>query len=777
MQMHNKHHIHMQELMGRSLVPVLALLLSLVSVTMRADDIPTLNDSSYYEISTAAQLKWFAAKVNAGDQSINGVLTADIDLSELGEDYWTPIGYVSEESLSSKTYKGKFNGDNHVIRGLVLRKAAASGLFGYTEGATISNIIVSGAQMKGTRDAVVASFQYGIGAICGVATGGTVVSNCHATMTEINYFIDDDIKQKDIDCVGGIVGELRNSTATGCSADGFIRTDGKYVGGIAGAVNVGIVKACQLKAFSGGNSKVVGLTDVGGIVGYLQGRSLANAIVDCTVADGSVITASGVYERDTVTYNTPQIWGTICGADTMLAEPGEWDGHYEIYTPDQLKWFASLVNGGSTKKNAWLMNNLNMKNAGTFSPIGNKSNPFAGEFNGQEFTIDSLSIASQDYAGLFGHVKDGRVMNVTLTNTSLDAGDNDYQGLVVGWLTQNSGNSTCMSYIENCHVTGGNLYRGSDGEPKFVGGVVGKVDMSAEVRNCTFQGMVKAHEDYIGGIAGGMDSGAKMYNCITVGPSTVWGDDYVGGVVGYMTDTETLIDNCYADQSAGNIAIHVEGSGYSGLIRGYDKSGSTTNTKYNEGGLQYEFTGKNITVEGGKEAAELKITGTSTKGQGTYYAINDIGTKYKYLTTEIEKLEGVEELYFWDNCSNIAGTEACNWISMKIDDYAFDNSFKVLKMYYKMFAGDDHDVMLRPTDVRPAGEKMFGNCPNAKVYVDAEYYEEFCNDSVWGKYKQYIVPVTSMRTEDVNAEHGSRYAYDRNRDKTGSLVKLNNKVR
>lgn len=743
----------------------LLLLFGLLPETTRAavseTSEPTLNDSSFYEIGSAEQLKWFADKVKSGSQSINGVLIADINLNTLGEEYWTPIGLLSEEGFIYKSYKGKFNGQNHVVTGLVLRKAMASGLFGYTEGAVINNITVSGAQMKTTRDTRVSSIQYGIGVICGLAIGGTQIDNCHATMTELNYYIDDANMQKDIDCVGGIAGELRSSTITNCTADGFICTDGKYVGGIVGALNTGFIKNCQFNAFNGGNSKVIGLDYVGGIVGFLQGRTANYAIVGCTVSNGSVITAKAGAS------------GTIVASDTLLAEPGEWEGYREIYTPEQLKTFASLVNGGQTSLKGKLMNDLNMSKAGGFSPIGTSDNPFAGEFDGQNYTIDSLTINNQKYGGLFGYVKDGAIKNLKLTNPYLATQNNNYLGLLVGFLTQNSGHPTPVGYIENCQVTNGQLVRNGKGEPQYVGGLVGKMDMSAEMRDCSFQGMVKAHEDYIGGIVGCMDSGAKLYRCYTMGPSIVWGDDYVGGVVGYMTDTQTLIDNCNADQSTGTITIHAEDSGYSGLIRGYDKSGSVTKTKYNEGGLQYELTGKKVSVNG-KQVTETHITGVSDKSKSSHYACVDIGSSGSdYFNTVIENLDGAEELYFWDNISNLAQTKACGWINMTINDYAFGSSFKRLKMMYRIFAGDDHDVMLRPCDVRPAGEKMFANCPNAKIFVDAEYYDEFCNDSIWGKYKSHIVPVTSMRTEDVNAEHGARYAYDRNRDNTGSAKKEN----
>lgn len=274
---------------------------------------------------------------------------------------------------------------------------------------------------------------------------------------------------------------------------------------------------------------MVGLDYVGGIVGYLQGRNLANAIVDCTVASGTVISSSGKY-------------GNIRGGGVFLEEPALWDGYYEIYTADQLKWFRNKVNGGSTTIKARLMSDINMSKAGGFTPIGTEDNPFAGVFDGQENTIDSLTINDQKYAGFFGYVKDGSIKNLTLHHPKLTTIDNDYLGLVAGFLTQNEGHATPVGYIENCHVQKGELLRGGDGSPDYVGGIVGKVDMSAEVRDCTFQGTVKAHENRIGGIAGYMDSGAKLYRCSTLDGSIVWGNNYVGGVVGYMTDESTLID-------------------------------------------------------------------------------------------------------------------------------------------------------------------------------------------------------------------------------------------
>lgn len=49
--------------------------------------------AGYYAIADKEDLQAFAAKVNAGENAVNAVLTADIDMT--GED-WTPIGDTND---------------------------------------------------------------------------------------------------------------------------------------------------------------------------------------------------------------------------------------------------------------------------------------------------------------------------------------------------------------------------------------------------------------------------------------------------------------------------------------------------------------------------------------------------------------------------------------------------------------------------------------------------------------------------------------------------------
>ena len=718
-----------------------------------ADDstTPTLNDSSYYEISTAAHLKWFANKVNSGDQNINGVLTADINLSDLKEAYWTPI---ADYEKTTAIYGGKFNGQNHVISGLVIRPISGSGLFCAVKGAAISNLVIESATLASDLSVDDVSSRNGLAVICAYAHN-SVISNCHVKNVVLDP-VSNWTKYK-ITNLGGIIGVGIDSKVTNCSLSGYVVNEGPTVGGIAGYSVGGQFESCQILDHNNGNSKIEGSDKVGAIVGFLEGRTADMAVLGCSWADNT-----------RVNVNEGLHGGYKVGFDSLPATPVKHDDYYEIYTPEQLQGFSSIVNGGNTTAKAKLMNDLNMGQAGAFTPIGTSDNAFAGVFEGNKYTIDSLTVSNREYAGLFGYVKDGSVKNVTLTNPTLKTNGNAYQGLIAGFLTQNSGHDTPVGYIENCHVINGDLLRSGDSPKDYIGGIVGKMDMSAEVRDCSFKGAIEAHNNYVGGIAGCMDSGSKMYRCSTLGASKVKGNNYVGGVVGYMTDTKTLIDNCFADESTGDVNVECEAGNYSGKVKGYDNSGEVKKSTYIEENLVYTLTGKKVYFNG-KEASEAHITGTSTTGKGAYHAIVDIGTSSDYFTTEIESVPGVEELTFWDNNSNIAGTTACGWINLKIADRAFDRNFKSLKMCYKMFAGDDHTVMLHPKDVYPAGDNMFVNCPDAKVYVEAEYYDEFCKDSLWSKYKDHLVKTTDMREGDFTVA-GVCYAYDRNSDATGTYI-------
>ena len=119
-----------------------------------------------YLLTNYADLQWFAAQVNGGQNGICAKLNADIAASGT----WTPIGN------SSQCYRGDFDGDGHTISGLSLSDNETSnvGLFGKaTDDAHIHHVGVVGCSFSGKDH---------VGAICGDFANG-VIEYCYSTGT------------------------------------------------------------------------------------------------------------------------------------------------------------------------------------------------------------------------------------------------------------------------------------------------------------------------------------------------------------------------------------------------------------------------------------------------------------------------------------------------------------------------------------------------------------------------------------------------------------------
>ena len=181
------------------------------------------------------------------------------------------------------------------------------------------------------------------------------------------------------------------------------------------------------------------------------------------------------------------------------------NGVYQIYTADDLKEFADIVNGiadtpADKDANAKLMNDIDLNGSeeNPWTPIGTSiNNPYEGNFNGDGHTISGLYIAGDDDdQGLFGYVS-GTVQNLSVSGSI--AGDKHVGG-VVGL---NSG------IVENCYNIGKVSGTGS------VGGVVGWND-SGTVKNCYNTGAVNSSGSSVGGVVGRSNRG-NVINCYNTG--------------------------------------------------------------------------------------------------------------------------------------------------------------------------------------------------------------------------------------------------------------------
>ena len=211
----------------------------------------TANDEGIFEIGTANQLKWFAAYVNAGNTAANAVLTGEIDLTGVE---WTPIGKgVSyggtfdgqDFTISNFNYigSGDHNGlfgkvvdatvKNFKINGTLVCAGAGSGVVGWSEGSTISNIhsalIVETPASGAVTHAggVVGDARYG------GTRGGSAVEYCSFTGTLT-------VNADSHDCFAGIAGYANDYCwFNGCANYGTLlfAKSSCYIGGIIGYIN------------------------------------------------------------------------------------------------------------------------------------------------------------------------------------------------------------------------------------------------------------------------------------------------------------------------------------------------------------------------------------------------------------------------------------------------------------------------------------------------------------------------------------------------------------
>ena len=266
-----------------------------VPTTAFADDNKTV-------IKTVDDLLAFSKAVNKGDYDKNKdavvVLENDLDLTGV---VWTPIGSVfNAKGELEHFFSGKFYGNGHTISNIdftpIYGKDMLVGFFGDIEGAEVSGLTI-----EGNLNVTNADNDYTFyGTIAGFA-GDCTISDCVSNVSFNN-------NGKYVYGFMGMVGQADGTTFEYCenTADIIISGDSSslYVGGIVGYAQNGTeVRYCSnagdmvyAAANAGGiagrlidNAKVVnsyvtgkltplgnGTTDVGGIVGSINGGSVSD---------------------------------------------------------------------------------------------------------------------------------------------------------------------------------------------------------------------------------------------------------------------------------------------------------------------------------------------------------------------------------------------------------------------------------------------------------------------------------------------------------------------
>ena len=318
-------------------------------------------ENGVYQISTIQELYWFSAYVNNTDSSIKAELANNItvneDISAQNRIIWTPAG------TGSKPFTGTFDGNGHIISGLVKENSTEPvGLFGVIgSGAKVSNVGVVNCIFSSTADA---------GGIAGINEG---------TITDSYIY------------------NISPGNGAPIAASGTGKTD---------------------------NCFVLNTTNDPAEIAYKLNRS--SQTWGCKIGDDKLPTAINEENRVYFgkTYHNHDKNTLYCNdcCDFILTKPTEGSGWYLISEPGNLAWFARLINGGidaedHTNAKAKLTEDLDFSayTGYNWTPIGTEDNPFSGIFDGNSHTISGLKSSGADHAGLFGYA-DGASISKLIVN-------------------------------------------------------------------------------------------------------------------------------------------------------------------------------------------------------------------------------------------------------------------------------------------------------------------------------------------------------------------------
>ena len=563
-----------------------------------------------YKIYTVADLITLSNQVSAGDSKAGCTILLMNNLNLSGVNF-PPIG------TTSVLFAGNFEGNGYTISNLagndkhLFRNLASGG--------TIKNVMVSNANIttaqttadmailvlnnKGTIEncyvqgritaPTVDNIGYGKGGIA--ATNDGTIKNCF-----VNVILTGRHR------LAGIVGK-NFGTVEKCYSTGQILGTDQINGGIVGQNN-SVVRNCVniMPVIRGLHSS--GNYGTYRVYSY-QGTGSNNYSLNTTTINGSTVSTGTTsnYNGQNVTdaqLKTQSFWQSI-GYDFVniwkMSSPGssfkgypifKWQNEctIEIYTVADLINLSNQVSAGDSKAGCTvsLMNSLNLSGV-NFPPIGTSSVSFAGNFEGNGYTISNL--AGNDKHLFRNLATGGNIKNVIIINANITTAQTTTDMAIL--VLNNKGT------IENCYVQGKITAPTVDNIGYGKGGIAATND--GTIKNC-FVNVILTGRHRLAGIVG--KNFGTVEKCYSTGQ--LLGTDQInGGIVG---QNNSLVRNCV------NIMPVITGlhsSGNYGTYRVYSYQGTGSNN----------YSLNTTTINGST------VTGTTSNYNGQNATITQLRTQ------------------------------------------------------------------------------------------------------------------------------------------------------
>ncbi len=394
-------------------------------------------------VSSAKTLKTFASLVNSGTtfdrEKVN--LATNIDLEN---EVFVPIGN------SEHPFKGSFDGKMHTIYNLVISGSYAEngwttkenyGLFGATNGATISNLTVENANLSALSDS---------------SSVGVVVGGAHVSKLD-NVNIKGHVLVSGTSYVGGIVGKAYCNMES-CHADvdetSLVTVNYQYGGGIIGFNGEGSYTISNCSSNMNLLATPLGYSGIGGIIGCVQYGTVVDS---CTVFD-ITITISRIFNEEKDNEDNSGV-GSIAGRYTHK------DGDPVKVTIQNCTGKATIDSNCVYHHNGLVGVQKGYKE-GTINEPGNlvlKNNTVIGVWNkvrydenGKFYVDDSTSLVAFSEATNKGYFKkgEGRALNVFITKDINMQSVESFMPISAQWVNLDGQNHTISNLTCGMETTG-----------------------------------------------------------------------------------------------------------------------------------------------------------------------------------------------------------------------------------------------------------------------------------------------------------------------------------
>ena len=558
--------------------------------------------------------------------------------------------------LPISTFTASFVGNDNLISNLFINRSTNNiGLFGVTNGANITDVNLTGANISGNSK---------VGILIGYAAGSTIIVG-NAASGNVSGSSN----------VGGLVGSAYfGSDVISSSAHGFVFGVGSFEDNIGGLV--GITYNADI-LHSSATSEVRGRNAIGGLVGYAGGlvvNSSATGKVNGTSVNpvafiGGLVGYAGYANGHVIngSFATGNVYGarrtggligkTVSDVNDSFATGNVFGTNYRTGGLVADAFGAKIIN-------SYARGNVSAVNlAGGLVGITDSSITNGTAFGDVTGTLQVGGIAGSSSSTISGSTSYGNVVG-----TSLEAGG--IAGLISG------GGTSITDSKSSGNVT----------VARRAGGIAGRAFLTT-ISGSSSSGVIRATgiQGASGGIAG---QGSSVTFDNVSSSSTVHGRSEIGGLGGYVyagTITNSrftgnvngtslsiggLCGNCYFSK----VTQSASGKGF---IFGVNRIGGISGTQY-FGIINDSYSRSNINT-----------TGTSTGGIIGYNQLTDL------------------KRVFWAGNINTTGANTVGGVAGKLNADSLDDSFSAGKIEFG--SATDAGSLIGNAENAPGANNFFDN--------------------------------------------------------------------